>query len=342
MHSAELRAALQHSPLFDGIALDSIARQIDAFGYRQFAAGEAVLCAGQANSFVYVLLSGVLGVRLAGRVQALDDPLEPGDCLGEISALDGKGASGDVIATSPVEVLVIPQSMLWELIDTCPGFARNLLYILSARLRSDNRTLIETQHRSELLRQAASLDGLTGVHNRRWMDESFPRVFGQRGADAAPVCLVMADIDHFKRVNDRYGHGNGDRVLCAVAGALKASRRDGDLLARYGGEEFALLLPNTRLPEGREVAERLREAVQALQIETDQGQLVSVTLSCGIAEALPGSALPVALAAADAALYLAKQRGRNRVELAEAAVSKEAASGGSSAPSGGPSSKLET
>ena len=134
-------------------------------------------------------------------------------------------------------------------------------------------------------------------------------------ASGEPLTALAFDIDHFKRVNDARGHVAGDRVLARVAQACQDALRQCDVLGRIGGEEFLVLLPNTRLDQALPIAERLRMAVSALNL-ADVGGDLAVTISLGMAEYLAGEDLEALVHRADHALYRAKERGRDRVEVA--------------------------
>jgi len=164
------------------------------------------------------------------------------------------------------------------------------------------------------LHEAALRDGLTGLFNRRFLRESLPRIQAAAARDGEPLCVLMIDLDHFKAVNDRHGHLIGDQTLRAVADTLRSNSRESDLIARYGGEEFAVLCPRTTCEIGVQVAERLREAVAALD-EPALGHPGPQTISLGVAVQSPQrSQSPEALLEqADLALYEAKHRGRNRI-----------------------------
>jgi diguanylate cyclase (GGDEF)-like protein len=172
------------------------------------------------------------------------------------------------------------------------------------------------------LQALASLDGLTGVANRRSLDQALEREWGRLGQSGQPLAMILVDVDHFKAFNDRYGHGNGDDCLRRVASALQAGcRRAGDLVARYGGEEFVVVLPDTHLDGAMSLALRLRGNVEGLHIEHDTSPTAPiVTVSLGVASAvpIPGSRVTALLEAADAALYRAKESGRNIVISAAA------------------------
>jgi diguanylate cyclase (GGDEF)-like protein len=162
---------------------------------------------------------------------------------------------------------------------------------------------------------AASVDPLTGLFNRRGFSEATSRVIEREAQAGRPVTVMIFDIDHFKSINDRFGHPAGDEILKLFSTIVVNNLRITDLSGRVGGEEFAALLPCS-LEEGVLVAERVREAFEASDIVVDEGR-VDTTVSIGVAGGPAGTELEVLLAAADTALYQAKRGGRNRVEVAE-------------------------
>ncbi len=167
------------------------------------------------------------------------------------------------------------------------------------------------------LRLLASTDPLTGLQNRHAFVKRGVSLLKGAQRYQRQCSALMLDIDHFKRINDTYGHAFGDAVLKAVAGELSQGLRDIDLLGRLGGEEFAAILPETDPQHALQVAERLRRAVQALSFTGEDGSRLHLTLSIGMAERLPGEVrLEDLLARADRALYRAKAAGRNRTERA--------------------------
>jgi diguanylate cyclase (GGDEF)-like protein len=164
-------------------------------------------------------------------------------------------------------------------------------------------------------KNAASVDPLTGMFNRRGFSEACARVIERESNGGRPVTALIFDIDHFKSINDRFGHPAGDEILKLFSAVVVSNLRISDLSGRIGGEEFAALLP-CPLEEGVIVAERVREAFEASGIVCDEGP-VDTTVSIGVAGGPAGTELEVLLAAADTALYQAKRGGRNRVEAAE-------------------------
>ncbi len=164
----------------------------------------------------------------------------------------------------------------------------------------------------ERLRDLATKDELTGLCNRRHFIELAEIELSRSRRKSAPTSLAMLDIDHFKLVNDHFGHATGDRALFELARAMKETLRGSDISARLGGEEFVVLLPETTLEGALAVTERLRERVGRAEVPIGDGRLAKITVSAGIAELLPTEGLDALLKRADDALYLAKERGRNR------------------------------
>jgi len=164
----------------------------------------------------------------------------------------------------------------------------------------------------------STLDGLTGVSNRRSFDATIRKLAGEAMNSGENLAMLMIDIDHFKRVNDTWGHQTGDTVLRYLAKTLQKAVRGGDYVARYGGEEFAILLPRTDGKAAVSVAENIRLALSREPIELEvTPPMTPVTVSIGVACYDPGEPLAEWVGRADAALYIAKRDGRNRVELNE-------------------------
>ncbi len=190
------------------------------------------------------------------------------------------------------------------------------LAIVQARVR----THLELKRHRDLLEKLSALDGLTGIPNRRRLDEAVALEWRRAARDREAVGLLMIDVDHFKKFNDTYGHGAGDDCLRQVATAISgAVRRAGDLVARYGGEEFAVILPATDSAGCRVVADTILAAVAALDIpHATSGVGDSVTVSVGGASRVPqpGDPCSALFELADGCLYESKKSGRNRVTIA--------------------------
>ncbi|MGI2259965.1 diguanylate cyclase [Shewanella sp. GXUN23E] len=165
------------------------------------------------------------------------------------------------------------------------------------------------------LRTLSETDSLTGLYNRRFMQDTLKKYLKSHSRQRRIAALIFLDVDFFKRINDNYGHPVGDKVLCQLSERIERQLREEDVAARIGGEEFALLLPRTRLEEAVQVANRIRQAVGSEPVVV--GELaISVTLSAGVTQLHEGDCVNSALCRADKALYAAKQTGRNRVCVA--------------------------
>ncbi len=197
------------------------------------------------------------------------------------------------------------------------------------------RTQVRRRRLQDLLRQnyqkgleAALTDALTGLYNRRYMASHLPGLLAKADSAAKPMALFMIDIDHFKKVNDTYGHAVGDVVLKMVAARIPDLVRAEDTAARMGGEEFMAVLPDAGPDVALRVAERLRQAIaDAVISEPSVPEGLRVTVSIGVAAAKPGDTPEMLMARADAALYRAKQMGRNKVVVDEEAPTLSAAAG---------------
>ena len=182
-------------------------------------------------------------------------------------------------------------------------------------LRARVRAALRTKHLQDLLVQHARLDPLTELPNRRALVERLQQEFSRIQRHAGSLSFIMADIDHFKLVNDTHGHSTGDRLLQLVARAIAGQCRQIDLPARYGGEEFAVIVPDEQVPDAFHLADRCRRAIENISLDLG-GDAPRITASFGVADATDAACEQALIQAADQALYRAKQLGRNRVELA--------------------------
>ena len=197
---------------------------------------------------------------------------------------------------------------------------------IRARLQEQREALAQAL---AVNRDLATRDELTALPNRRAMQDLMELERRRNLRNGRPLLLAQLDIDHFKRVNDSHGHATGDRALQAFAGIVRASVRDTDVLARWGGEEFVLLLSDTQMDDARDLLERVRQAVAAMEIPHAEGVL-RMTVSAGLALHLPGDMVEQTLERADQALYTAKSLGRNRVVVAPSGPRASRASAASS------------
>lgn len=301
---ADLLAA---TPLFSKLPARARRAVVERGVARQLAPGHRLLDAGAANRALFIVVDGGVDVLLPG-TDAPHVHLGPGECVGELSLIDGKPVSADVVAAVPTTVLELSEDHVWALIDSSAVFARNLLRILAGRVRHDHTVLAESSGARRHFERLSLVDSLTGLHNRRWFDTMFPLQAARLQQEGRPGALLMVDVDGFKTLNDVHGHDVGDRVLRRLGATLTAGLRPGDLLARYGGEEFVVLVADVDDRAAREVAERLRQLVAV-----PPSDMPACTVSLGVAAVKVGEPFDALIRRADTALFRAKHGGRNLV-----------------------------
>jgi diguanylate cyclase (GGDEF)-like protein len=241
--------------------------------------------------------------------------LGAGDCAGELSIIDANPPSAYVVAAIPTELLAIPKPLLWRMLTQQPTMALNLLHVLTKRIRENNLVLLDSIELQREYRNKAETDVLTGLHNRAWFEEIFPRQLDLCERTGQHASLLMLDIDHFKKVNDQYGHQSGDEALRHIGILLRRNLRATDLCARYGGEEMIVLMPGTEISQAELTANRLRENIAAASLALKDGRTLTLNVSGGLAQWQPGSCLADLIRAADQALYRAKSNGRNQIAV---------------------------
>ena len=256
------------------------------------------------------------GSRLQGMIEELRGKLG--------SAGESTLAYGDKLAVfserlSSAGAPAAIQALLADLVaETGQVVARNRE--LEQSLASSSQEIDDLRRNLQEARQEAVTDALTGIANRKFFDSRLQAERERALKEQAPLCLLLLDIDHFKRFNDTFGHQIGDEVLKVVALTLKSCVKGRDLPARYGGEEFAVILPDTALEDALVVAEQIRRTLASKRLQNKRSgrSYGTITLSIGAAALRPGEAPGDLIRRADAALYQAKRAGRNRV-VAEAA-----------------------
>lgn len=308
------RSLLNGLELFKGVRPEDIQALLQRCDRRDLAKGETLLSPVAKNEHIFIVLSGAVDVHVGSPDTPAVATMEAGACVGEMSIIEDRDPSAYVIGTEDTHMLVIHQSILWEMVDASHEFAKNLLVVLSERVRSHNRVLAANFGELKKFERHATTDALTSLANRHAMEDIFPKQITRCVEDEKSVSLIMIDVDHFKEFNDAFGHIAGDRALTAVSRILRTQFRPRDLLVRYGGDEFAVLLPDVASKRAVEIAERVRAAVSG---ETGDGSdsliQIPVRISMGVAELEPQGTLDSLIRAADKALYRAKHAGRNTV-----------------------------
>lgn len=313
--------AIDALQLFQGIAPESVAAHIDDCPVIRIAAGQSVPDERHKGASLYIVLQGALDVthadvRNTSNADVVTTRILPGECVGELSVLDEEASADRVTARVDSDVLVIDADTVWKLIDESNGVARNLLRLLSFRIRAANAQLRRRQKVGEFYRQLSMVDGLTGLQNRAWLNDHFPTIIENAHTVNSPLSVIMVDLDHFKQFNDVHGHVSGDHALQVAAKVIQAGLRPTDFAARFGGEEMIIILPATQQKSALMVAQRLCERLRhAIVFSELRKPLPHITASFGVATLEAEQNAEALISAADAALYRAKEDGRDRVAL---------------------------
>ena len=281
---------------------------------QNFEKGHKLIDPDKPNRSVYIVINGALEAILESENGGtFTKEITKGHCVGEMSVFDNVKPSATIAAKEPSKILVIPADTMLSMLSASHELCLNLLQILSQRLRHDNKIVCEEQYHIRCIEENAKIDPMTGLHNRRWLEDMYTREMNRSNKGNFKLTAFMIDIDHFKRVNDTYGHLAGDQVLISVAQTLIRSLRPSDMPVRYGGEEFSVFLPGTTTKNAKVIAERIRRNMENMSISLPDGTILQVTVSIGFAERIDNDTVASLIDRADKALYHAKQNGRNRV-----------------------------
>lgn len=260
-----------------------------------------------------IVLDGQLEVRVNSQGGSFVDTINAGHCAGEMSIFDNIKPSASVYAKVRSRLLIIEPDIALAMINASHDLCLNFLHMLSQRIRSNSEAICKEDYHVRCIEENAKVDSLTGLHNRRWLEEMYTREINRSNAGNFKLCAFMLDIDHFKNVNDTYGHLAGDQVLIAVSKAITQCLRPSDMPVRYGGEEITVFLPGTSSENAKVIAERLRKCVERTQIALSSGKIIQVTVSIGFTERIESDSVKSIIDRADQALYHAKENGRNCV-----------------------------
>jgi diguanylate cyclase (GGDEF)-like protein len=287
-------------------------------------AGSWLFRQGDPGDRLYLVGTGrvsILVERTDGELMPLAS-FERGSFFGEMSIIDGEPRSAGCRAEVDSTLFALSRRKFFTLKREHPRSAykimRRMLLDAKARLSNTNGFLSELVQWGEEASRRAITDELTGLYNRRHLDSVLPSLVEAARSESKPLSLVMVDLDHFGSINEHYSQAKGDVVIKAVVEVFKSALRDRDIAARYGGDEFNILLPDTDEHDALYICNRICENVSALDVLHDAGgPITQVTTSQGVAT-FPenGDSAEALREAADAALYAAKEAGRNRVQHA--------------------------
>ncbi len=276
---------------------------------------------GDEGSELFIVRSGrvVITIALPDGSQRDLREFSTGDFFGEMSIFENAPRSATCTAREPSSLYALHERDFYRLIEDSPSTAIKIMYrmsrITTERLRNTSEFLSDLVHWGERAAKRAITDELTGVYNRHFLEKSIESLFKSAESRKRSLSLIMVDLDHFRAINEYYGHETGDRVILAVVDVFKRYLRKRDIIARYGGDEFTVVLPQTGLKEAEELAWKICREVGKLPILRKLGGPVeTITTSQGIAS-YPENARDIKKLRerADQALYRAKESGRNRV-----------------------------
>lgn len=311
---------LSRFDLFNGVPSELINQIMSEQSICTIPAGQFLVKKDLKNNTLYLLLKGEVEIYL----EEYGEPLKkvgPGNIIGEISVIDQKSATASAIALCDCRVIVFGEKLLWEFIKQSHVFAINFILLITNRFRSVNSQVVSSLIRQRLSEQKAVIDSLTRLYNRGWLNENFPGLLERCKKDHRPFSYLMIDVDHFKQINDNYGHQTGDLVLQRTAELLTHLSRANDFAVRYGGEEMALLLPNTDSENGLVIAERIRKLIEQNNIEYTSGKTLSISVSIGVSSLMDSETCTDLIRLADEALYYAKSHGRNQIKFNDGKLS---------------------
>ncbi len=277
--------------------------------------GETLLSPLESNQEIFILVEGELAITLQKADSHAIARILPGDCVGELSIIDDRPPSAYVKTSGNCTLLTIHRDVLTLMFEQEPDLAVNLLKLLTDRFRKNNNVLINSIQLQREYRDKAERDELTGLHNRAWMSDIFPKQLELSERIGQTVTLLMIDADYFKKVNDTFGHRAGDETLKHLCKIISENLRETDLLVRYGGEELVVLMPGTIVHQAHIVAERVRSIVELQPVTLENGKNITVTISIGMAEWREGENMGDLIDRADRALYVAKDNGRNQIGI---------------------------
>ncbi len=317
-------AFLERVGVFSLLSRDDVERVTAHLAMVELAEGQTLFREGEAGNELYILAEGkvAISIRLPDGTEQQIAQFAPGDFFGEMSIFDNAPRSATCQALSRSVVFSLSKDAFTDIIAQHPRIALKLMYrmlnVTTQRLRDTSQFVSEMVLWGESARKRAITDELTGVYNRRFLEDSLGGYVSEAGEKGTPLSLVMVDLDHFRDINEQYGHAKGDETIRSASAIFRSLLQDKGVIARYGGDEFVIILPHMGSTEAAELLTRVCQEVARLEILKDlKGSITRVTSSMGVAS-FPEHATDLSSlrAAADAALYRAKEGGRNRVVCA--------------------------
>ncbi len=320
----EVVVFLKHVDLFSLLSDEEIETIMGFLTTLNVDEGDTLFRQGDEGHELFIVMNGRIRVAITlhdGREKDITEFM-PGDFFGEMSIFENAPRSATCYASEQSSLYTLMGRDFLRLMEDSPSLAIKIMYrmsnITTRRLRNTGEFLSDMVLWGERARKRAITDELTGVYNRHFLDDALENQVQRAKERGGLLSIVMVDLDHFRSLNDTYGHQVGDEILLAAVSVFRKHLRKSDILARYGGDEFTILLPQTGMEEAETIAKRVCDEVCGMDIlGKGGGEFTRVTTSQGIA-VFPHHAedVPSLLKKADEALYRAKELGRNRVVCA--------------------------
>ncbi|MCL2764013.1 MAG: GGDEF domain-containing protein [Treponema sp.] len=324
----EMALSLKETPLFCGLSdkeYKTVAQVLKPIHAKK---GDAIINEGDTGEDMYILLSGILsasGLQSDGTQRWLFN-ISPGDFFGEMSIIAHEPRSATIAASEDSVVMELRSLDFFKIITYNPGIGFKLLRSISIVqnqwLDQSSKSYSDLTRWGETARRRAITDEMTGLYNRRFLEESIKERFNNQSMNFRTMSLLMMDLDKIHGINDRYGTKAGDIVITEASNIIRSCLRPGDIPSRLSGDEFAVLLPDTDIKDACVVAERIRENIEKKQIEVPESPSSDETTNIGTRTSIGIAIAPVHAnttedleEAADLALRKAKELGRNRVEV---------------------------
>jgi diguanylate cyclase (GGDEF)-like protein len=292
--------------LFKCVSLESIRGLLDTCTVKIVEQGEILIHPGQSNQTVYCILDGSLRIHADSLESIPNAIMGPGENVGEMSVIDQEPATSFVVANEPSRLLCIEEDILWSLVHASHAAACNLLFGMTRRLRhADDSVAAGEDSQTELeFHHYGSVDAITGLRNRYWLEQTLGRQVQRAHVDGAPLSLILVGVDHFRQFNEKYGVGYGNRVLYSLAHTISAHLRPTEVVARHSESNFLVLLPDKNLETATAIAERLRkEIVDSVPIMPDGRSKPHPVVTMGITEMQVEDTTETLFQAVEAALF---------------------------------------
>lgn len=313
-----LDALLSKVTIFKKLTNDEIAQLVPFFLQKDYTKGSIIFEEGTYGSELFIVAGG----EVAAFIKLPDASLREvarfttGDFFGDMAIFENDVRSATCIAQTDCTLLSLTASDFFTIINSHPSAAIKIMYdmltVISKRLMKTGSFLTEMIQWGEAARKRSIIDEFTGVYNRSYFEDTITLKMTQE----KPFCLIMIDLDYFRKINEEYSHEVGDKAILSIVDVLKNTFREHDAVCRYGGDEFAVIFDGNDVAAALEFAEKARQKVNVIDCRQLGMSNFRLSLSMGIA-AFPAFDKDTVRAKADEALYMAKERGRNCVVIAQ-------------------------